>query len=268
MIINRDTHLHAACFDEINHAMENMTDTDVLFNAHTSLACIPATGGVIYNMENVGTQVGRYTYPYGVDLWDFSARNCEEWRKLGKQVTHVPIGYHPSMERFTPRPWEDRDIDVILCGAMNERRHKVLEGLRTLEIKVVHNPDTYGVERDKLLARSKLCLNMLYYEDGVFPALRAAHCAANRVGMLTEQAPEMWDGIDRIEYKSLVEYAEILLSQKNGRWVQQEADEVYEAFKSMPMVLPREQHKSAFKEAFGFRPDQMKMDLTKVKRLV
>ncbi len=238
MIINRDTHIHAACFDEINHAVECMTDRTVWFNAHTDHpdAFSPDGDPVVYNLENVGTQVGRHTYPCDVELWDFSARNCERWRDMGRQVTHVPIGYHPSMGRFTPLPWSERDIDVILCGAMNERRKRVVEDMRARGVHVVHNPGVYGVERDKLLARSKLCLNMLFYEDGVFPALRAAHCVANRVPMLTEDAPEMWGFLDTAHVDNLIDRAEtyLLFPEQTEQYV----DWVYEEFKSMPMKLP------------------------------
>ena len=236
MILGKDRHPAARCFEEINDAVEALTQRPVVFNAHAFPNEIPP-GAVVFNLENVPGQVQPTAFQ-NHEVWDFSSRNVEAWRP--RAVTHVPIGYHPTMERFQMRPWEERDIDVVFCGCMNERRASVLNELRAkgLNVHVIGPGEAYGAERDAILARSKLALNMLFHEGGVFPVLRAAHAAANRLPMLSEQAPAapFWTTGGRCPYYKLADRCEWLLQRPD--LLQELAEETYLTFKAQPLVLP------------------------------
>lgn len=223
MILGLDRHPQAACFLEVDAAVSAMTDRVVCFNAHTFEA---PPGAVVFNLENVPRQVDPSRWA-GHEVWDFSERNAAQYK-----ATHVPIGYHPSMERFERAP--TKDIDVVFSGCLNERRMAVLQGLadRGLDVAVLP-PGVYGKKRDDVLARARLALNMLYYEDGVFPALRVAHLVANRVPVLSEACPEGWSFVPTCAYGEMVDAAVRLL-----REGQQAAEVPYEEFRKMPMVLP------------------------------
>lgn len=227
MICGRFEHPPSACFDEIDAAVRAMTDRVVCFNAHA----FPAPpGATIFNTENLPEQVPDWKERFaGHELWDMSARNCAL-----TGAKHVPIGYHPSMTRFERAPV--LDIDVIFTGSMNERRRVVLQALADKGLKVVHvGPGTYGAARDAQLARAKLALNMLFYEDGVFPSLRVAHLIANRVPVLSEYAHEApaWSG-SSVDYRSLVEVARAYLADHFDDDVHVRLD----AFRACPMALP------------------------------
>lgn len=234
MILGRDRHPHAACFDEINDAIEDIDrehgrDRIVYLRGH---ACEVPLGGIAYNFENVPGQVANPRERWaGRTCWDFSARNAAQY-----DATHVPVGYHSSMTRFR-RAWI-QDIDVVFSGAMNERRQAVLDGLRSNGLRVVVAPPTgYGAPRDALLARAKLALNMLFYPDGLFPALRVAHLVANRVPVLSERCPEGWDFVPTCSYEDLVGSATTLVRDSySGR--AKLAEETLTEFKKRPMVLP------------------------------
>jgi hypothetical protein len=222
-------------FREIADAFAALGRGDVILNGHDGK---PAPGSTVWNAENVPLQVGTDRFE-GCDLWDMSARNCEAWRAAGREVMHVPVGYHPSMTRFEMRPWAERDIDVVFTGLVNERRKVILEALaeQGLEVRVIP-PGTYGAARDAVLARSKLAIAPLYYPDGIFGTLRAAHCVANGVPFLAERAPDMpkWAG-HGVPYAGLVEEA--------VRWLRQGWSGATEragvdlmALKLTPLVLP------------------------------
>lgn len=225
MIMGLGIHPHARCFEEINRAVEQMTKRLVVFNAHNSL--IP-TNAIVYNFENIPQQVNPVRWT-GHEVWDFNEANAAKyWAK------YVPIGYHPSMECFEPRPikiW-----DVIFFGSMNERRAKVIEALRNKGLSVQTLFGAYGMERDRAIACSKLALNMFYYENGVFPALRVAHCVANKIPIVSEQCPDGWEFLDQVPYNALVdEICRVLSTDLNAR-----ACNAYNEFKKMPFVLPAE----------------------------
>jgi hypothetical protein len=227
MICGRYEQPASACFDEVDVAVRAMTDRVVAFNAHVYPA---PKGSVIFNTENLPFQVPDWETRFaGHELWDISAKNCAL-----TGAKHVPIGYHPSMERFKPEPYQD--IDVVFCGCMNERRAKVLRELRDHGLNVVHvdSGSLYGAQRDAILARSKLALNMLFYEDGIFPVLRTAHLAANRVATISEECVDV-RGCS-VPYAQLVDAARLLVCRSRER--KQIAQEAYESFKAFKMRLP------------------------------
>ncbi len=229
MICNLEVQSFSRCFVEIDEAVRQLRGKDdVVFNAHRGTA---PPGSVIFQTENVPGQVAdpRALWP-DHEIWDLSASNAAKYG-----ATHVPIGYHPSFERF--RRAADLDIDVVFSGAINERRAKVLNDLQARGLKVVVVPvRMYGRQRDALLARAKLALNMLFYAEGIFPALRVAHLVANHVPVLSEGCAEGWPFVPTCDLDSIVDAAE--------RIVRHRADALdnaafsYLRFKEMPMVLP------------------------------
>jgi tetratricopeptide (TPR) repeat protein len=234
VILGRERHVHSAGFDELAGAVRALTDRTVVFNAHVFPAEVP-DGAIVYNLENVNLQVQPSLF-HGRTVWDWSEKNVDILRSTGVDAVHVPIGYHPSMERFTMRPPAERDIDVIFVGSLNDRRVKVLNELHSRGLKVQHVGSIYGAKRDEFLSRSKLALNMLFHPYYTFAALRVSHLIANRVPVLSERSSEEWDFISTCEYTELADAAEALI--RGGSDLSTMADEDYSAFVKRPMVLP------------------------------
>lgn len=180
------------CFVELDEAVRALTSRDVYFNCNYGTR--PPDGSIVYNTDFVGIHCDPEAWR-GLEIWDFCQRNIALYPP-DIPVRHVPIGYHPSMKRFSRLPPEERDIDVLFSGAMNPRRQKVLDGFRKEGLRVLWNDCLYGAKRDALHARSNLVLNMRFYEDGVYTTVRASHLVANGMPMLSETSPEMpaWAG--------------------------------------------------------------------------
>lgn len=238
MILGVDVHPAAQCFVELDEAITAMRGPDaapVCLNAHTFPNLVPEDG-IVYNLENVGVQVDDDAFQ-GHTLWDFSLRNVEAWKG---RATHVPVGYHPTMERFAMLPYEERDIDVVLTGCLNDRRARILVALAEagLAVATIEPGQAYGAKRDAVLARSKLALNVLFHPDGVHPVLRSAHCAANRLPVVCEQAPETPEWVSLVcAYERIVDGVLALLEEGALANVHFAARS-YEAFRDHPMVLP------------------------------
>lgn len=242
MILGRDVHLHAACFDEISAAVDQLLITandprNVVFNAHAFPDRVPP-GAIIYNLENVDVQVSGNAFPEH-EIWDFAERNAARWRGPRRVVHHVPAGHHSSMEKFQPLPWNERDVDVVFAGCMNARRQCVFDALSRRGLKTLTLSATYGPERDKILARAKLAINMLYYEDGTFPVLRSAHCAANSVAVVSEIANEVpaWGYPAPMPYAQLVDSCRELL-EGGEETLASAAAEALRRFREYPLRLP------------------------------
>lgn len=145
------------------------------------------------------------TYP----VWDYSYRNIQKLKKLGiNNVTQCGIGYEPELTRI---PQSEEDIDVLLYGSLNDRRIKILKELKDNGINVVALFGAYGEERDKYIARSKIILNIHYYEARVFEIIRVSYLLANKKFVISEVGQDddlekpFAEGIVFSTYKGLVE---------------------------------------------------------------
>lgn len=245
MILGRKDHLHSACFDELDHAVgmiragtwKKGDPGPVVLNAHSYPDHIPK-GAIVYNLENVGVQVETTAFQ-GHQLWDFSRGNVAKWEKAGRVVKYVPVGYHVTMERFKRLPWNECKYDIVFTGSPCVRRHHVLDELSNRGLRVCQVPHVkYGKERDVYLASSRLALNIQYYEKGVHPVLRSAHCVANGLPVLSETAPEIPDwALLQAPYQDLVERAYGLVTRRR-EFLDHLAEASYRAFRMCPMVLP------------------------------
>ncbi len=259
MILGLDRHPAARCFVELDDAIRALTDRVVCFNAHA----FPAPpGAIIYNTEDIGVEANGGTVVAdprarwaGHEVWDAVEVNA---KKHG--ATYVPIGYHPSMTRFAPA--EEQDIDVLLYGCMNERRSSLLQALADRGLNVVSVSGSYGAERDAMLARAKVVLNVPFNPAGSWPTHRASHLVANGVFMLSEDAPDRWYFAIAHPYDQLAKVAEHYARATPGVR-RARADYALEEFKKMPMTLPAPRAKAARDQFFdGYvasRPDPWAM---------
>jgi hypothetical protein len=145
---------------------------------------------VVYNLEQVEGANG-WGVPHYLDLlrrcrvWDYSRRNLGALAARGaRRAALVPVGYMPQMTRVRPAPRQD--IDVLFYGSVNERRARVLADLRRrgLDVRAVFG--VYGQERDALIARAKVVLNLHYYQTSIFELVRVSYLLANRKAVVAE----------------------------------------------------------------------------------
>lgn len=158
-----------------------------------------APDSILYNLEQVSPDSPWFP-PAMLDLfrqyqvWDYSRRNIEALAHLGiGGVRHLPIGYVPQLTRIRPLPDE---IDVFFYGSINDRRHRVLSALQARGVKVHAGFGIYGPQRDLLIARSRIILNMHFYEAKVFEAVRVSYLLANRRFVVSERGGDASEEAD------------------------------------------------------------------------
>lgn len=119
------------------------------------------------------------------EVWDYSRVNIANLAKLGIPAKLLEIGYMPTLTRI--ENVVDQDIDILFVGSMNDRRHAILKQLTDAGVKVVHAFDCYGLKRDALIARSKVVLNMHFYQAKIWEIVRCSFLLANRKAVVSEK---------------------------------------------------------------------------------
>lgn len=119
------------------------------------------------------------------ETWDYSERNIDYFSRIGVEgVKYLRLGYHSKLARIEKS--EDQDIDVLFYGSINLRRQKILNDMRREGLCVKSVSGLYGSSRDALISRSKVVLNLHYYNSQIFEVIRVFYLLANRVAVVSE----------------------------------------------------------------------------------
>jgi hypothetical protein len=189
----------------------------ILFGAHLlgaeNLSHVPA-GTILYNLEQISPSSTWCSPAYlrllrTFQVWDYSPRNIAALAGMGVRgnVKRVPIGYMPQLTRVPAAPVED--IDVLFYGSVNDRRAKVLDRLGEMGLNVVAVFGTYGRDRDALMARAKVVLNLHFYDTSIFEVVRVSYALANSRAVVSEYRPGTEIDPDLVDAVRLAPYDEL-----------------------------------------------------------
>ena len=181
---------------EVGDNVVDSTATNILLGAHLLPpvdAGIVPPGSILYNLEQLGganLSAAYYDLAVRHQVWDYSLRNIEKWKtmKCLRPPVHVPLGYVPELSRIKAAPVQD--IDVLFYGSLNQRRNTILNALKDSGVKVHTVFGVYGKERDELIARSKIVLNIHFYDTKVFEIVRLSYLLSNSRAVVSECSAE------------------------------------------------------------------------------
>ncbi len=153
---------------------------------------IPDCDFIIYQFEQLSDREGWFRPEYlemfgrAREVWDYSPENIAFLNARGIHHTKlVSLGFHERLQTIAPQL---PDIDFLFYGCINERRKKVLEELATFaSVQTLFG--TYGLERDQMIARSKIVLNIHFYEAQIMEQPRISYLLNNRRFVLSETSP-------------------------------------------------------------------------------
>ena len=118
-------------------------------------------------------------------FWDYSQYNLDYLSKtINIKGKLFQIGYQKELNRINPNI--DKNIDVLFYGSINARREHIINKLKDRKINVKTLFGVYGKERDNLIAKSKLILNMHMYDSKIFEIVRVFYLLSNSIPVLTE----------------------------------------------------------------------------------
>jgi len=187
---------------------------------------------IIYNLEQVvdGSPWLKNSYIELLQahhtVWDYSASNIIELKKLGIQAKLCPIGYVPALSCIPNLEHEHffngQPLDVLMYGSMNERRQKVYDQLKH-QCNAHWAFGVYGEKRDALIARAKIVVNIHFYESKLFEIVRCSYlmanakCIVSETGLDKQLETPFYDCIAFSEYADIADRVMALLSNSDER---------------------------------------------------
>ncbi len=205
IVIKPPGYSHSQCFYEVANAftdalIEAQIGKRVIFGGHLLAEvlgdrCDSFYPVVFYQSEQINPEcewLRNRIYLENLrkhEVWDYSPKNVAALKKLGIEAKWVPIRYMPRMTKNFPVV--EQDIDVLFYGSTNKRRVKILDEISAKGLNVRRVFGVYGAERDELIARSKVVLNLHYFDEGIFEIFRCAHLFANSKCVVGETGTDL-----------------------------------------------------------------------------
>ena len=198
----------------VNGIMDDDDDIYVLFglNNFTEHSYLPKNY-IAVQLEQSGVPNTNWFTPLyfkllngAIEVWDYSIRNVNNLKKhITVPLVYVPLLYMKHLtyeERLTTK----KDIDILFMGAMNKRREDLLNKLRENGLNV-YMADTYNLwneERDNIVKRSKILLNIHYYESAILETARLSYALSLGECFVVSE-PSMDKLLDK-EYSKIVDF--------------------------------------------------------------
>lgn len=122
---------------------------------------------------------------------DYDLANLTAYGADPVDVPLIPFRHAPYLEAqaaAAPR-LEDRPIDLLFFGSLNDRRRRIIERIEACGVTVaMFDQPLYGQERDRYICQAKAVLNCHYYESATFEQVRAFHCLSLGTPVISERS--------------------------------------------------------------------------------
>ena len=157
---------------------------------------IIADRDIVYNPKQLRDDLVDRTYEIGEiiaerTIWDSSITNIRRLRKRdARQAVFVPLGYVDALRRI---PRADYATDVMFFGRVTPRRERVLRALRESGLKCDfydQHRRIWGRERDELIGRSRIIVNIYADDDKHFEAFRVSYLLTNGKCVVSENSED------------------------------------------------------------------------------
>ena len=121
----------------------------------------------------------------GIIFWDYSNHNLDLLlTKLNVKGRLFEIGFQKNLQRIKMN--DNKEVDVLFYGSLNNRREKIINSLLKNNVKVKCLFGVYGKDRDDWIGKSKIVLNLHYYESKIFEIVRIFYLLINAIPIVSE----------------------------------------------------------------------------------
>jgi SAM-dependent methyltransferase len=121
---------------------------------------------------------------------DYDAANVAAYASDAADVPVVPLLHAPYLAPAQATPLEERTIDLLFVGSMNERRRAMVDRIEACGLQVaMFDGALYGDERDHYIVQAKAVFNAHFYASSRFEQARVSHCLSLGTPVISERGP-------------------------------------------------------------------------------
>jgi hypothetical protein len=148
---------------------------------------------VFFNLEQLGEGGARVSQDYmnllrSSAVIDYDERNLAAYGCQPGDVPVVSFQYAPYLATAPNLPLQDRPIDLLFFGSINERRKAIFSRIEACgwSVSMFDHP-LYGEERDQFIRQAKAVFNCHFYESSRFEQARAFHTLSLGTPVISER---------------------------------------------------------------------------------
>ncbi|MFT3858027.1 MAG: hypothetical protein QM742_11205 [Aquabacterium sp.] len=148
---------------------------------------------IFVNLEQLGQGGARVTPEYmqllaSSAVVDYDADNIPAYASHPEEVLVVPFLHAPYLKPAQPIPLEERPIDLLFIGSMNDRRRQMIQRIESTGVQVsMFDGALYGPERDAYIRQAKAVFNAHFYESSRFEQARVSQCLSLGTPVISER---------------------------------------------------------------------------------
>lgn len=176
---------------------------------------------IAYQLEQTGNEHSWFSKQYlnklegAVEIWDYSIKNIQNFKYYQMEgrnfpnIKYVPMGYSPCLNKsFYNR---EKKYDILFYGSACPRRDEMIKSLRNAKFRVYYGEySLWGEERDRLIAESRIVLNLHYYPRPILETSRLIYLLGNGAFVISEPSLDPILDKDFSEYVIFSEYDDLV----------------------------------------------------------
>jgi len=193
--------------DYISIINNSPNDTFIFINRFFKVPITNQSNVYILNVEQLSIQSNidnMMNIPTNIKLIDYSLSNIEYLKQINRSYHYLP--YQVNEYEILDYP---KIHDVVSIGWESQKRFNIRTQILQKNIQVNHIDRVFGNERDKLLFKHKILVNVHFKEEyQVFEEMRCNRCIFNKMIVITEKS--VYNENNRLKkYMIECEYSEI-----------------------------------------------------------
>ncbi len=173
---------------------------NIVFGAHLgfSASLLERYTCVFFNLEQLGEGGAQVSADYlallrNTHAIDYDTRNPPAFGRDASQVPIVSFQWAPYLATRPTLPLDQRPIDLLFFGSINERRRALLDRIEACGWNVaLFDHPLYSEERDQFICQSKAVFNCHFYETSRFEQARAFHTLSLGTPLISERTARTW----------------------------------------------------------------------------
>lgn len=208
------------------------------------------------NDSNVSKYLDFLNNKSNFHLFEYNILNIKYLKDANKNIDYhfIPLCYSSFIEEYyssqiVKKKYVEKDIDILFFGTLNTRRKYIINTLKKkYNVVRIHKlSNDANTELCNLIERSKIVLNVLYYDNNIiFDYYRNSFILSTKTLLITEKSSnkdyniedgllELENNIINVEYNKIIETVDKYMIETSDEEYNKLVDTQHNAFKNYKM---------------------------------